>query len=73
MPSAPDFLELCSMADEKYQQPGREGLVSFTFWTTPELRNEVKRLAIDREASVQVLMEEATKDLLAKYAKRGKR
>jgi hypothetical protein len=59
--------------DEKYKQPSREGQVSFTFWTTPKLRNEVKRLAIDIGRSVQELMEEATEDLLAKHAKRGKR
>jgi len=73
MSSAQELEELCDMADDRYQQPGREGLVSFTFWTTPELRNDVKRLAVDKETSVQALMEEATKDLLAKYARRSKR
>ncbi len=59
--------------DEKYRQPGREGQVSFTFWTSPELRNDVKRLAIDSGQSVQSLMEEAVRDLLAKHVQRGKR
>ncbi len=59
--------------DEKYRQPGREGLVSFTFWTSPELRNNVKRLSIDSGKSVQELMEEAARDLLAKHSKRSKR
>jgi hypothetical protein len=59
--------------NEKYRQPSREGQVSFTFWTTPERKNNVKRLAIDTGRKVHELMEEATDDLLAKHAKRGKR
>lgn len=60
------------MATEKAPPPSREGLVSFTFWTEPELRDDIKRLAIDTGKAVQVLMGEAAGDLLAKYKKKPK-
>jgi len=73
MQPAQDLVELCVMADDRYKQPGREELVSFTFWTSPKLRNDVKRLSIDIGKTVQELMEEAAKDLLSKYGKRSKK
>ena len=59
-------------SSERKGQLSREGVVSFTFWTDPELRLSVRRLSLDTGKSVQELMEEATRNLLAQYAKRSK-
>lgn len=49
--------------------PSREGLTSFTFWIKPQVRTDVKRLALDLDRTVGDLMEEAVDDLLTKYRK----
>ena len=59
------------MVDGK-KQASREGLVSFTFWTEPDVRDDIKRLAIDSGRSVQELMTEAAKDLVAKHRKKSR-
>ena len=73
MDAAVEFAGSDYMRGERKGQPSREGLVSFTFWTDPELRLSVRRLSLDTGKSVQELMEEATRNLLADYAKRSKR
>ena len=64
----------CDMAEEKKStQASREGLVNLAFWTTPELRLAVRKLALDLGKSVQDVMDEAVRDLLAKHGRKVKR
>jgi predicted transcriptional regulator len=58
------------MAEKPAQPPSREGLTSFTFWVKPEIRTEVKRLALDLDRTVGDLMDEAVADVLQKYKKK---
>lgn len=53
-------------------QKGREDLVSFAFWTTKEMRDDMKRAAIDLGRPVQDLMAEAVEQWLKQHAKRKK-
>jgi hypothetical protein len=55
------------------KKAGREGQVSFTFWTDPDLRDDIKMLAVEKKRPVQDLMEEAARDLLVKYKKKPKK
>lgn len=58
------------MAEKPAVPPSREGLTSFTFWIKPEVRTEVKRLALDLDRTVGDLMDEAVTDILAKHKKK---
>jgi NAD(P)H-hydrate repair Nnr-like enzyme with NAD(P)H-hydrate epimerase domain len=53
------------MTDKRSEQVG------FTFWVEAEVRDAIKRIATDRGVSVQSLMEEAAKDLIAKYTQKS--
>jgi len=63
------FVESLEMAAKSVQPPSREGLVSVTFWVHPEVRAELKRLAIDVDRTVASLLDEAVSDVLAKHRK----
>ena len=49
------------------QQPSRVGKVSVTGYFTPEVRRQLRRLAADRDATIQMLLGEALNDLFAKH------
>ena len=48
-------------------QPGRAGKVSVTGHFAPEVRRQLKRLAIETDTTVQALLGEALNDLFAKH------
>ena len=49
------------------QQPSRAGKVSVTAYFTPEIRRQLRRLAADRDTTIQALLGEALNDLFAKH------
>ena len=53
----PNIDELC----------GRAGKASVTAWFTPEVRRQLRRLAADRDTTLQALLGEAVNDLFAKH------
>lgn len=50
--------------------PGKRKTYSLSF--DQELMRELKHLAVDEDRNVNDLLEEATRDLLKKYKKKGK-
>ena len=48
-------------------QPGRAGKVSVTGHFAPEVRRQLKRLAVETDTTVQALLGEALNDLFAKH------
>ena len=53
--------------DPRAGQPGRVGKVSVAGHFAPEVRRQLKRLAADRDTTVQALLGEALNDLFAKH------
>lgn len=51
-------------ADESKSQPSREGKVALTIHVDPDLRHEVKRLALEQKTTVQELLETAIRKLV---------
>jgi hypothetical protein len=66
-PAAP---KLVGQPAEKpaYTQPGRVGTKPIT-GHFPQVRDELKKLAIERDTTLQLLMAEAFNDLFAKHGK----
>lgn len=56
-------------------QANRIGMKTVIFYDLPEAARELKRLGVDKDRTVQDLMQEALDDLLIKYGKHafGKR
>jgi|SRR6266850_1920626 len=54
---------------ETYTQPGRAGTKPITGHFPKQVRDELKKLAIERDTTLQNLMAEAFNDLFAKYGK----
>jgi hypothetical protein len=52
-----------------YTQPGRVGTKPITGHFPKQVRDELKKLAIERDTTLQLLMAEAFNDLFAKYGK----
>jgi hypothetical protein len=52
-----------------YTQPGRAGTKPITGHFPKQVRDELKKLAIERDTTLQLLMAEAFNDLFAKYGK----
>jgi antitoxin-like ribbon-helix-helix protein len=52
-----------------YTQPGRTGTKPITGHFPKQVRDELKKLAIERDTTLQCLMAEAFNDLFAKYGK----
>jgi hypothetical protein len=52
-----------------YTQPGRAGTKPVTGHFPKQVRNELKKLAIEQDTTLQNLMAEAFNDLFAKYGK----
>ena len=67
-PAAPKLVE---QPAEKpaYAQPGRVGTKPITGHFPKQVRDELKKLAIERDTTLQSLMAEAFNDLFAKYRK----
>jgi hypothetical protein len=54
---------------ETYTQPGRAGTKPITGHFPKQVRDELKKLAIEQDTTLQNLMAEAFNDLFAKYGK----
>ena len=54
---------------ETYTQPGRAGTKPITGHFPKQVRDELKKLAIEQNTTLQNLMAEAFNDLFAKYGK----
>ena len=54
---------------ENYTQRGRAGTKPITGHFPKQVRDELKKLAIERDTTLQNLMAEAFNDLFAKYGK----
>ena len=54
---------------EIYTQPGRAGTKPITGHFPKQVRDELKKLAIEQDTTLQNLMAEAFNDLFAKYGK----
>jgi hypothetical protein len=54
---------------EIYTQPGRVGTKPITGHFPKQVRDELKKLAIERDTTLQNLMAEAFNDLFAKYGR----
>jgi hypothetical protein len=54
---------------QPYRQPSRQGTKPITGHFPKEVRDALKRLAIERDTTLQNLMAEAFNDLLAKHGK----
>jgi hypothetical protein len=52
---------------QAYTQPGRAGTKPITGHFPKQVRDELKKLAIERDTTLQSLMAEAFNDLFAKY------
>ena len=48
-------------------QPSRAGKASVTGYFAPEVRRQLRRLAADRDTTIQALLGEALNDLFAKH------
>ena len=49
------------------RQPSRIGKASVTGYFAPEVRRQLRRLAADRDTTIQALLGEALNDLFAKH------
>ena len=49
------------------RQPSRIGKASVTGYFAPEVRKQLRRLAADRDTTIQALLGEALNDLFAKH------
>jgi hypothetical protein len=54
---------------ETYTQPGRSGTKPITGHFPKQVRDELKKLAIEQDTTLHNLMAEAFNDLFAKYGK----
>jgi hypothetical protein len=55
--------------NQAYAQPGRAGTKPITGHFPKQVRDELKKLAIERDTTLQLLMAEAFNDLFAKYGR----
>jgi hypothetical protein len=58
-----------SAEKQAYTQPGRAGTKPITGHFPKQVRDELKKLAIEQDTTLQGLMAEAFNDLFAKYGK----
>ena len=55
--------------DNPHYRPGRARKVPVTAFFEPDVRTELRRLALDRGTTLQALMAEAINDVFAKYGR----
>ena len=67
-PASPTLVEQPGQK-QAYTQPGRVGTKPITGHFPKQVRDELKKLAIERDTTLQSLMAEAFADLFAKYGK----
>jgi Antitoxin-like ribbon-helix-helix len=67
-PAVPKFVEQ-PVEKRAYPQPGRAGTKPITGHFPKQVRDELKKMAIERDTTLQSLMAEAFNDLFAKYGK----
>jgi hypothetical protein len=67
-PATPKLVEQ-PVERQTYTQPGRAGTKPITGHFPKQVRDELKKLAIERDTTLQSLMAEAFNDLFAKYGK----
>lgn len=58
-----------SARKQTYAQPGRAGTKPIAGHFPKQVRDELKKLAIERDTTLQLLMAEAFNDLFAKYGR----
>jgi hypothetical protein len=68
-PAAPKRVIEAPAEKQAYTQPGRVGTKPITGHFPKQVRDELKKLAIQRDTTLQGLMAEAFNDLFAKYGK----
>jgi hypothetical protein len=68
-PAAPKLPAPHPAEKPTYTQPGRVGTKPITGHSPKQVRDELKKLAIERDTTLQCLMAEAFNDLFAKYGK----
>ena len=68
-PAAPKLVIEQPAENPAYTQPGRAGTKPITGHFPKQVRDELKKLAIERDTTLQGLMAEAFNDLFAKYGK----
>jgi Antitoxin-like ribbon-helix-helix len=68
-PPAPKLAIEQSAEKQAYTQPGRAGTKPITGHFPKQVRDELKKLAIERDTTLHLLMAEAFNDLFTKYGK----
>lgn len=68
-PAAPNLVIEAPAEKQAYTQPGRAGTKPITGHFPKQVRDELKKLAIERDITLQGLMAEAFNDLFAKHGK----
>lgn len=66
---APEPAPEQSARKQTYAQPGRAGTKPIAGHFPKQVRDELKKLAIERDTTLQLLMAEAFNDLFAKYGR----
>jgi hypothetical protein len=68
-PAAPKLVIEQPVERQAYTQPSRAGTKPITGHFPKQVRDELKKLAIERDTTLQGLMAESFNDLFAKYGK----
>ena len=53
-------------AETPYRQPGREGRANITGYFPPAVKRQLRRIAVDRDTTIEDLLAEALNDFFAK-------